>query len=138
MTRTYEELISLPTYEDRFNYCDMNGFVGDETFGGSRWLNQVLYSSDEWRRFRREIIIRDNGCDLAVDGFEIPRFATIHHLNPITKEDVLNRRSCVFDPNNVILVASDTHKYIHYGRGPAPNRLPIERRPNDTCPWRNG
>ena len=136
MIRTYSELIQIPTYEDRFKYCDLVGKVGDETFGYDRWLNQMLYQSEEWRQFRREIILRDNGCDLAMDGFEIYKFGTIHHLNPITKSDIVNRRSCVFDPNNVVLVASDTHKFIHYGRGPAPNRLPIVRKPNDTCPWR--
>lgn len=134
--RTYTELIKLPTYEERFKYCDIFGTVGADTFGGDRWLNQVLYSSPEWRRFRRDIIVRDNGCDLAMDGYEIFRFATIHHLNPITKEDILERRFCVFDPENVILVASDTHKYLHYGQGSVPNRLPVERKPNDTCPWR--
>lgn len=136
MKRTYTDLIHIPTYKERFEYCDLCGLVGDETFGCDRWLNQVLYSSPEWRRFRRDIIIRDKGCDLAFDGFEIPCFATIHHLNPITKHDILERRPCVFDPENVILVATDTHKFIHYGHGEAPNRLPVERRPNDTCPWR--
>jgi len=136
MIRTYEELISLPTYEERFDYCDLHGLVGDETFGYDRWINQSFYQSDEWRRFRREIILRDNGCEFALPGFEILKYGTIHHLNPITKADIVNRRSCVFDPNNVIFVGSDTHKFIHYGHGAAPNRLPIERRPNDTCPWR--
>ena len=136
MTRIYTELIHLPTYEDRFNYCDLFGKVGEDTFGCDRWINQELYSSNDWRNFRRKIILRDGGCDLAMDGFLILKYGTIHHLNPITKDDIINRRSCVFDPNNVILVASDTHKFIHYGRGPAPNRTPIERRPNDTCPWR--
>lgn len=136
MIRTYNELMTLPTYEERFDYCDLHGLVGDETFGCDRWINQSFYQSDEWRRFRREIILRDSGCDLAIPGFEIARFGTIHHLNPITKGDIVNRRACVFDPNNVILVASDTHKFIHYGHGAAPNRLPTERRPNDTCPWR--
>lgn len=136
MTRTYSELILLPTYKERFEYVDLCGKVGEETFGYDRWINQALYSSAEWRRFRRKIILRDEGCDLAVPGFEIVRFGVIHHLNPITKDDILERRSCIFDPNNVILVASDTHKFIHYGHGPVPNRLPVERQPNDTCPWR--
>lgn len=136
MTRTYSELIHLPTYEERFEYADLRGKVGEETFGHDRWVNQILYTSPEWRRFRREIILRDDGCDLAMPGFEILRFGVIHHLNPITKADIVNRNPCVFDPNNVILVASDTHKFIHYGRCPAPNKLPVERRPNDTCPWR--
>lgn len=136
MTRTYEELITLPTFEERFKYCDLFGRVGAETFGYDRWLNQIFYQSPEWRRFRREIITRDNGCEFALPGFEIARFGTIHHLNPITKEDIINRNPCVFDPNNVILVAQDTHKFIHYGRGPAPSKELVRRRPNDTCPWR--
>ena len=137
MTRTYSELITIPTYEERFEYCNLLGKVGEETFGYDRWLNQVLYSSEEWRKFRRSIIIRDCGCDLAMPGFEVAKFGTIHHLNPITKQDILERRPCVFDRNNVVLVASDTHKYIHYGfDGKAPLRTPIVRKPNDTCPWR--
>lgn len=136
MTRTYEELITLPTYEERFEYCNLVGKVGEETFGHNRWINQALYSSDEWRTFRRSIILRDSGCDLAMEGFPIPRFGTIHHLNPITKEDILERRSCVFDPNNVILVASDTHRFIHYGLPTIIHKTPIERRANDTCPWK--
>lgn len=136
MIRTYSELILLPSFEERFKYCDLTGLVGEETFGHDRWINQILYQSDEWRKFRREIIIRDNGCEFALPGFEVFRYGTIHHLNPITKNDVVNRRSCVFDPENVVLVASDTHKFIHYGRGPAPAKTVVKRRPNDTCPWK--
>lgn len=136
MTRTYEELIRLPSFKDRFEYCDLTGVVGVDTFGGSRWLNQVLYSSEEWKAFRREVIIRDKGCEFALPGFDIYKYGTIHHLNPITKADVINRRPCVFDLNNVVLVGSDTHRFIHYGRGRAPQKEPLVRRPNDTCPWR--
>ena len=136
MIRTYTELLTLPTYKDRFEYCDLSGVVGDETFGHDRWVNQMLYQSGEWRRFRREIILRDNGCEFALPGFEVIRFGTIHHLNPITKDDIVNRRGCVFDPNNVVLVTTETHKFIHYGFGPAPDREPVIRKPNDTCPWR--
>lgn len=136
MTRTYEELIRLPSFKDRFEYCDLTGVVGADTFGGSRWLNQVLYSSGEWEAFRREVIIRDKGCEFALPGFDIYKYGTIHHLNPITKADVINRRPCVFDLNNVVLVGSDTHRFIHYGRGRAPQKEPLVRRPNDTCPWR--
>ena len=136
MTRTYEELLTLPTYEERFDYCNLVGRVGEETYGCDRWINQVFYRSEEWRRFRRQIVLRDNGCEFALPGFEVAQFGTIHHLNPITKQDILDRRPCVFDPNNVVLVAQDTHKYLHYGWGPAPQKTVIERRPNDTCPWR--
>lgn len=136
MMRTYSELITLPTFEERFEYCDLHGLVGDETFGHDRWVNQNLYQSEEWRMFRREIILRDNGCEFAMPGFEVVRFGTIHHLNPITKDDIIQKRSCVFDPENVVLVAQDTHKFIHYGRGPAPSKTVVVRRPFDTCPWR--
>lgn len=136
MTRTYSELITLPTFEERFEYCDLYGKVGDETFGNGRWINQVFYQSEEWRRFRREIILRDNGCEFAMPGFEVVRFGTIHHLNPITKDDIIQKRSCVFDPENVVLVAQDTHKFIHYGRAPAPRKTLVARKPNDTCPWK--
>lgn len=136
MIRTYTELISLPTYNERFNYCDLVGKVGAETFGYDRWINQVLYSSPEWRRFRRDIILRDEGCEFALPGFEIVQYGVIHHLNPITKNDIVNRNACIFDPDNVVLVSRETHNFIHYGRGPAPTKIPVERRPNDTCPWR--
>lgn len=136
MTRTYNELIQLLTFKERFEYCDLSASVGDETFGKDRWLNQVLYSSDEWKAFRRDVIVRDHGCEFALEGFDIYKYGTIHHLNPITKADILNRRLCVFDLNNVVLVGSDTHKFIHYGRGPAPCKEPIIRKPNDTCLWR--
>lgn len=136
MKRTYTELLQFPSFKERFDYCDLSSNVGDETFGFDRWLNQMLYNSPEWRRFRREIIIRDSGCEFALLGFEVLRYGTVHHLNPITKVDVLNRRPCVFDPENVVLVGSDTHKFIHYGHGPAPTKSIVERRLNDTCPWR--
>ena len=136
MTRRYSELICLPTYEERLEYCNLYGKVGEETFGYDRWINQALYFSEEWRIFRRKIILRDYGCDLAVEGYDIPRFGTIHHLNPITKEDILERKSCVFDPENVVLVAPDTHRFIHYGHEKIIVRAPIIRRPNDTCPWK--
>lgn len=137
MTRTYEELITLPTYEERFKYCDLAGLVGEETFGNERWLNQMLYSSNEWRRFRRQIIIRDQGCEFALPGFEILKYGTVHHLNPITINDVINSRPCIYDLNNVVLVGTDTHKFLHYGHGIVPQKEPIIRRPNDTCPWRD-
>ena len=136
MMRTYEELITLPTYEERFRYCDMTGRVGDETFGHDRWINQVLYSSPEWRKFRRQVILRDNGCEFALPGFEIVKYGTVHHLNPVSKQDIIDRAPCVFDLNNVVLVSTETHKFLHYGRGKVPQREPIIRRPNDTCPWR--
>lgn len=136
MTKTYSELVRLDSFDDRFEYASLNGRVGEETFGYDRYINQALYSSEEWRHFRRQIILRDNGCDLAVEGLYVPSYGVIHHLNPITKKDILERRSCVFDPENVILVSSDTHRAIHYGSQPKTLNKPIERRPNDTCPWK--
>lgn len=137
MMRSYRELLTLPSFKERFEYCDLSALVGEETFGSSRWLNQMLYSSDEWKAFRRFIIARDHGCEFALDGFDILKYGTIHHLNPITKNDILNRRPCIFDSDNVVLVGSDTHKFLHYGyQKKAPQKEPIVRRPNDTCPWR--
>ena len=136
MTKRYSELIQLPTFDERFEYANLQGRVGEETFGYDRYINQALYGSEEWRRFRRTVILRDNGCDLAMDGFYIPAHGVIHHLNPIFKQDILERRSCVFDLENVILVSADTHRAIHYGVQPSVTKGPIERRPNDTCPWK--
>ncbi|WP_336595681.1 hypothetical protein, partial [Bacteroides acidifaciens] len=107
------------------------------TFGFKRWLNQEFYHSDEWLRFRDKIIIRDGGCDLAVEGFEIFSSIIIHHLNPITYEDILDRNPCVFDMNNVVCTKLSTHNAIHYGDENLLTKPPVERRRNDTCPWRH-
>lgn len=135
--KTYSELITLQTFEDRFNYLQLRGEVGKSTFGHNRYLNQILYNSPEWRRFRNEIIIRDNGCDLAYDGYEIYGRALIHHINPITVEDIVNRNPMVFDPENVITTIHSTHNAIHYGDESLLPKSPIERKQNDTCPWRH-
>ena len=135
-TRTYSELIAIPTYLERFRYLKLSGQVGADTFGHDRYLNQVLYKSPECRRFRRDIIIRDNGCDLACDDYEIHGKIIIHHIDPITIDDVLNRNPKIFDPENVICVAMMTHNAIHYGDENLLMTGPIERLPNDTCPWR--
>ena len=134
--RTYSELITIPTFEERFEYLKLNGSVGLETFGYDRYLNQILYNSQEWRRFRPEIIVRDNGCDLACDGYEIFGKILIHHINPITAQDILNRNPKVFDPENVITTVHNTHNAIHYGDENLLITAPIERSRNDTCPWR--
>lgn len=133
--KTYSELITLQTFEDRFNYLQLRGKVGKSTFGYNRYLNQILYNSSEWRRFRNEIIIRDNGCDLACDGYEIYGRVLIHHINPITVEDIVNRNPMVFDPENVITTVHSTHNAIHYGDESLLPKSPIERKQNDTCPW---
>ena len=134
--RTYSELITIPTFEERFEYLKLNGSVGLETFGHDRYLNQILYNSPEWRRFRPEIIVRDNGCDLACEGYEIFGKILIHHINPITAKDILNRNPKVFDPENVITTVHNTHNAIHYGDENLLITAPIERSRNDTCPWR--
>lgn len=134
--RTYSELIALPTFKERFEYLQLNGSVGEETFGFSRYLNQVLYHSDEWSRLRDEIIIRDNGCDLAHPDYSIRGRIIIHHMNPITKADILDRSDFVLDPEFLITTTINTHNAIHYGDYSLIPQLNPERKPNDTCPWR--
>ena len=136
MTKSYLEMIQLSTFEERYEYLKLGGLVGEETFGYDRYLNQVLYRSSEWKRFRRDIILRDNGCDLACDGYDIIGKILIHHINPITIDDIMNRSSCLFDPNNVISTSLNTHNAIHYGDAELLMTGPIERTKNDTCPWK--
>ena len=136
--KTYNELMTLSTFEERFEYLKLDGKIGLETFGSERYLNQVLYMSPEWKSFRRSIILRDKGCDLAIEGLDIHDRATVHHINPITIEDVYNRDPKIFDPQNVITVSDDTHKGIHY-HADSKNFIPVvpkERSRNDTCPWK--
>ena len=135
--RTYSELITIPTFEERFEYLQLKGSVGKDTFGYDRYLNQVLYRSPEWKRLRNQIIIRDGGCDLACDGYDIYGKVLIHHLNPITVEDVLARSRKVFDPDNLVCVSHSTHNAIHYGDVDLLVTGPIIRTKNDTCPWRH-
>lgn len=134
--KTYSELITLPTFEERYRYLRIRGCVGKETFGHDRYLNQILYTSPEWKSFRRKIILRDDGLDLGCEGFNIFGRILVHHINPITVEDVLNRSFKVFDPDNVICCSHNTHQAIHYGDESLLPLLPPERKPNDTCPWR--
>lgn len=135
--KTYSELITIPTFEERFEYLQLKGSVGKDTFGYDRYLNQVLYRSPEWKRLRNQIIIRDCGCDLACDGYDIYGKVLIHHLNPITVEDVLARSRKVFDPDNLVCVSHNTHNAIHYGDVDLLVTGPIIRTKNDTCPWRH-
>lgn len=137
MIRTYSELITLSTFEERYLYLQLNGTIGEETFGFDRYLNQILYASNEWKHCRRDIIIRDNGCDLGCEGFDIHGRILIHHLNPITIVDVLNRNPKVFDPENLICTSHNTHNAIHYGDESLLIKEPIVRSKNDTCPWRH-
>lgn len=134
--RSYSELVKLPRFIDRYRYLKLNGTIGDKTFGYDRYLNQILYQSSEWRRFRRNIVIRDNGCDLGTPGYEIQGKILIHHINPITLRDIEQRDAKVFDPENVISTSLITHNAIHYGDESILITEPIERRPNDTCPWK--
>ena len=134
--KTYSELIEIPTFLERYRYLRIGGAVGKETFGYDRYLNQILYKSDKWKRFRREIIVRDNGNDLACEGFQIFGKILIHHINPITVEDVLHRDPRIFDPENVISTTLNTHNAIHYGDESLLTIAPAERSKNDTCPWR--
>lgn len=135
--KTYSECIKFSTFNDRFEYLNLSGKVGEETFGSNRYLNQILYSSGEWKKFRRDVIIRDDGLDMACEGYDIYERAVVHHINPITIEDVINRSPSVFDFENVILVSPLTHKAIHYGNIDLLMNDPIERYKNDTCPWRH-
>lgn len=138
MIRSYSEMIKLPTFEERFRYLKLDGFVGDATFGFNRYLNQIFYKSPEWRRLRHDIIVRDNACDLAVEGREIQYRGgiLIHHINPITLDDIDKRSYILFDPDNLVVVTQRTHNAIHYGDESVLIQDYVERRPNDTCPWR--
>lgn len=136
MMKSYSELIRIPSFEERFQYLRINGIVGEETFGCDRYLNQIFYKSEEWKRIRRRVIIRDNGCDLAWDEYEIKGIIVIHHINPITKEDILNRSSKLFDLENLICTSVNTHKAIHYGNEEMLPKKIVERTMNDTCPWK--
>ena len=135
--RTYSELILLPTFEERFKYLYIGGGVGELTFGWERSLNQKFYMSKEWRQFRKSIILRDSCYDLGCLDREIKIRPIIHHLNPITAEDIWYRRKCLMDPENVITTYKPTHDAIHYGNIDYATPIPLERSPNDTAPWRN-
>jgi len=135
--RTYSELITLPTFEERFEYLKLNGKVGNDTFGFDRYLNQVFYRSKEWKRVRNQVILRDNGCDLAIDDRQIFDRIYIHHMNPLLPDDIVNRSSYLLNPEYLICVSFDTHNAIHYGDASLlPKTQVIERSPNDTAPWR--
>lgn len=136
MIRSYAELMQMPTFEERYEYLKLGGVVGKETFGYERYLNQALYRSSEWKRLRNHIILRDNGNDLGCDGFGIGGKILIHHLNPITADDIVGRNPSVFDPENLICVSHNTHNAIHYGDRSMLVGNPVERARNDMCPWK--
>lgn len=136
-SRSYSELITIDNFRDRVLYLMLHGSVAGETFGHERYLNQLLYKCPEWRSVRNKIIIRDNGCDLACDGYDIFKGALVHHINPITVENILKRDPIVFDPENLITTKLDTHNLIHYGsESDVINFTLTDRSPNDTCLWR--
>lgn len=135
MSKTYSELRRIESFKDRYNYLKLNGTVGMSTFGHDRHLNQMLYTSDRWRRVRDEVIIRDEGCDLGVEGYEIYGRIIIHHIIPITVDDILEDRFILYDLDNLITTTNNTHNAIHYGDESLLPKLPIERRKNDTIPW---
>ena len=135
--KSYSELITLPTFKERFEYLKLDGMVADITYGGHRLLNQRFYTSPEWRRIRREVIIRDNWFDLACDDCLIIGKILIHHIEPIMIEDIVNRSSKVTDLDNLVCVSFETHNALHYGNaGPIVPDPFAERRPGDTCLWR--
>lgn len=137
ITRSYAELSRLSSFEERFEYLKLSGTVGESTFGFDRYLNQQFYLSPEWRAIRDRVIARDLGCDLGVEGFEVHGRILIHHINPITVDDIVNRNPKLFDPENLILTSHNTHNAIHYGDEDLLIRAPIERSKYDTCPWKN-
>jgi len=137
MIRTYLELSTISTFEDRYNYLQLKGFVGEETFGFDRYMNQNFYRSQEWKSIRNFVIVRDNGCDLGMKGYEIHGMILIHHMNPISRGDIENQSDILLNPNFLISATQNTHRAIHYGDINQLPKKPIERRPNDTCPWRH-
>lgn len=134
--RTYSKLITIPTFEERYEYLRLQGRVGEDTFGFDRYLNQLFYRSKEWKSVRDRVIARDNGCDLGVEGHEIYGRILIHHMNPITKEDILQRSDYLLNPEYLICTIKNTHDAIHFSDKSLLITAPEERRPNDTCPWR--
>lgn len=136
MSKSYSELMTLPSFEERFRYLRLGGKLGEQTFGYERYLNQVLYHSSEWRQARRDVIIRDNGCDLACPDRVISGRVLVHHINPITVKDIMDRSDILFDSENLICVCKRTHDAIHYSDESILYENPTIRKPNDTCPWR--
>lgn len=137
MKRTYEELLKYKTFEDRFKYLELNGEVGSATFGFDRYLNQAVYQSYEWRQIRRKVIVRDMGCNLAIPDYIIRYKVVIHHMNPIDERDILDRSDYLLNPEYLICTDLRTHNAIHYGNEEIlkANQI-VERKPNDTIPWR--
>lgn len=136
MIRTYSELVTMHSFEDRFRYLKLSGSVGYDTFGFDRYLNQLFYKSRKWRKIKDEVIVRDNGCDLGVEGFDIYGRIYIHHMNPITVDDIIQQTELLLNPEYLICASFNTHQAIHYGDETNLTLLPKERSKNDTCPWK--
>ena len=134
--RSYSELRRITTFEERYKYLQLGGIVGKDTFGFDRYLNQIFYRSQKWRSIRDQVIIRDNGCDLGVEGYDIYGRILIHHMNPITLEDIERESDFLLNPEYLICTTHNTHNAIHYGDENLLITAPIERTKNDTCPWR--
>lgn len=138
MIRTYNELITFPTFEERFKYLKLYGKVGQDTFGFDRVFNQMLYHSKDWRLIRDEVIVRDLGCDLGIEDREIIGIPiVIHHMNPISMDDIRNSTEFLLNPNYLITTTASTHRAIHYGDKSIFVLANTERHPNDTCPWKH-
>ena len=136
MIRSFSGVRRLTTFEERYEYLRLKGTVGESTFGFDRYLNQLLYRSDRWRKVRGVVIIRDNGCDLGIEGRDISSKILVHHMNPIIMTDIEEGREEVFDPNFLICTSEQTHNAIHFGDANLLPKLPVERRAGDTCPWK--
>ena len=137
MTKTYSELLQLKTFKERYEYLRLDGLIGEETFGFDRYMNQKFYKSKEWKRIRDQVIVRDNGCDLGVEGYEIGGRILIHHMNPILLKDIQTLSEFLLNPEYLICTTLDTHNAIHYGNSNLLVIEHIERTKNDTCPWRH-
>lgn len=136
MIRTYSELITMSDFAERYRYLRLFGSIGKDTFGFERYLNQSFYKSQEWRDIKNHVIVRDNGCDLGVEGFDIYGRIYIHHMNPITTDDIVEQTEFLLDPEYLICTSFNTHQAIHYGDETNLAILPQERAPYDTCPWK--
>nr|DAI45394.1 MAG TPA: HNH endonuclease bacteriophage, HNH Endonuclease, DNA.52A [Caudoviricetes sp.] len=134
--RTYSELCRLETFVDRYRYLRLSGEVCKETFGFERYLNQVFYHSREWKMLRDKVIVRDMGCDLGLDGYEIHGQIYVHHMNPVLIKDVREVSDLLVNPEYLVCTTLRTHNAIHYGDETLLDTGITERRPNDTCPWR--
>lgn len=135
--RTYSEMIKLPTLAERFEYLKLGGEIGAETFGFERYLNQKFYRSEIWKRIRNQVIVRDNGCDFGLTDYPIGGRIIVHHMNPVDSNDIIYQREVLLNPEFLICVGERTHNALHYGSFDLLPQDPIERQPNDTCPWKH-